>query len=234
MKTARLTQLFELCPHGARVADVGTDHALLPIALVQAERARFAIAADLRRGPLEGARENIARAQLAERITVRLGDGLAPLHPEDHLDVIIIAGMGPRTIREILVRGDVRRLGARWLIVQSPQDARLVREYIWQALKARIQDEVLLAEDDQLYHTLVVDLEAEPARDWEALSQREQWLGPRNLARAGALLDLHIARRVERLMMRLGGMQQARLPDEDALERVRHELTLLRSPQQAT
>ncbi|MBO5727413.1 MAG: tRNA (adenine(22)-N(1))-methyltransferase TrmK, partial [Oscillospiraceae bacterium] len=54
--TPRLLAAAQLVPPGAAVADIGTDHAYLPVWLLKQGRVRYAIAADLRSGPLERAR----------------------------------------------------------------------------------------------------------------------------------------------------------------------------------
>ena len=103
--TPRLRLLADWVPPGARLADVGTDHAYLPVWLVQNGVCPAAIAADLRPGPLEAARRHVAAAGLEDRISLRLGDGLAPVFPGE-ADDIVIAGMGGETIAAILSAAD--------------------------------------------------------------------------------------------------------------------------------
>ena len=88
----RLQLLADWVSQGARLADVGTDHAYLPVWLTLHGRVTSAIASDLRKGPLERARET-GRTYGAEGIDYRLGDGLAFIRPEE-ADTIAIAGMG--------------------------------------------------------------------------------------------------------------------------------------------
>ena len=95
-------------PAAARVADVGSDHGLLPLALLASGRASFAVATE--KTPVRAAR--IGRpprgASWARAFRRRFGDGLAPLRPADAIDTLILAGLGGRTILRIL---DVPRLG---------------------------------------------------------------------------------------------------------------------------
>ena len=99
--TPRLLALAQQVPEGARFADVGTDHARLPVWLLEQGIIQHAIASDLREGPLEQARETARRHALTERLSFRLGDGLAPIRGEE-VDVCAIAGMGGETIAAIL------------------------------------------------------------------------------------------------------------------------------------
>ena len=99
----RLRAIADRVPDGARLADIGTDHAYLPIALVQSGRCPGAVACDIREKPLAAARRNVERAGLSDKISLRLGDGLAPLSPGEW-DVAVIAGMGGDVISGILAR----------------------------------------------------------------------------------------------------------------------------------
>ena len=83
---ARLKSIAEFVPRGARVADIGTDHAQLAIELIKSGRASKVIAADKNVGPLEAAKKNISAAGLEERIETWLGDGLTVLNA-DEVDV---------------------------------------------------------------------------------------------------------------------------------------------------
>jgi tRNA (adenine22-N1)-methyltransferase len=103
--STRLETIADLVPEGARVADIGTDHArLLPLLLLR-RRATFAIGIDRDEGPLLAARRTLARIDplLLPRIELRHGDGLAPLQPGE-VDAVVIAGMGARSIIAILER----------------------------------------------------------------------------------------------------------------------------------
>ena len=78
------------------LADVGTDHGYVPIALVQRQKIPGAIAMDINKGPLARAKENIAAAHLEDYIQIRLSDGVEELEPGE-ADSILIAGMAAAT-----------------------------------------------------------------------------------------------------------------------------------------
>ena len=101
--TPRLRQIAAWVRQGAHLADVGTDHAYLPVWLTLQGRVASAIASDLRRGPLDRAQETGRRYGVGDRITFRLGNGLAAVAPEE-CDTIVIAGMGGENIAQILAR----------------------------------------------------------------------------------------------------------------------------------
>ena len=56
---------------GGVLADVGTDHGYIPIALIQRQKIKSAIAMDINKGPLAHAQDNIASAQLGDYIQHR-------------------------------------------------------------------------------------------------------------------------------------------------------------------
>ncbi|MCD7769368.1 MAG: tRNA (adenine(22)-N(1))-methyltransferase TrmK, partial [Oscillospiraceae bacterium] len=114
----RLEAVAQAVPPGACVIDVGTDHARLPVWLVQSGRAGRVIAADLRPGPLEGAAALINKTSTADRITLRLTNGLSGLGPRDG-DTIVIAGMGGETMISILSAAPWTRQGT--LLILEPQ-----------------------------------------------------------------------------------------------------------------
>ncbi|MCL2884566.1 MAG: class I SAM-dependent methyltransferase [Oscillospiraceae bacterium] len=101
MRDARLNCLFDLVQPGERVADIGSDHAFLSIALVSAGRTVRVIATDIRKGPLETAARHIEKAGLTGAIELRQGDGLSVIHSVE-VDAVIIAGLGGETIAAIL------------------------------------------------------------------------------------------------------------------------------------
>ena len=90
---------------GGILADIGTDHAYVPIALVQRQKIKGAIAMDINEGPLARAQEHIRAARLEKYIQTRLSDGAEALLPNE-ADSILIAGMGGELILHILTEGE--------------------------------------------------------------------------------------------------------------------------------
>ena len=124
---ARLEAVLELIDAGTH-ADIGTDHARLPIRLVREGRARRCVAVELNPGPFALARRMVARAGLTGHIDVRQGDGFAPISPGE-LGSASVTGMGAYTIRGILERAGERRPP---VLVLQPNDSPL-----WLRLWAR-------------------------------------------------------------------------------------------------
>lgn len=107
-------------------ADIGADHAHLPIQLVQRGRVRRCIVVELNAGPLAHARQNVALAGLTGRIEVREGSGFTPLLAGE-VQSASITGMGANTILSILNSAAGRLSPA--LIVQPNDSPRTLREW---------------------------------------------------------------------------------------------------------
>ncbi|HWQ72856.1 MAG TPA: class I SAM-dependent methyltransferase [Desulfitobacteriaceae bacterium] len=97
----RLNCIASLIGYKARLADIGTDHAYLPIVLCEQGKIESAVAIDLNYSPYQTALAAVQNHKLTRKIDVRLGDGLQPLLPGE-IDTIALAGMGGKTMLEIL------------------------------------------------------------------------------------------------------------------------------------
>ena len=87
----RLQQIHDQIPEGSRMADIGSDHALLPVAAIRSGKAVSAVAGEVNSGPYEAASKQVSDAGLEAQITVRRGDGLDVITAGE-VDVITIAG----------------------------------------------------------------------------------------------------------------------------------------------
>ena len=99
--TKRLSLIASMVDRGAVVADIGTDHAHLPIYLVNNNVCPSALACDIKESPLETGRQNIVLCHLEDKIQTRLSDGLSNIKSNE-ADTFTIAGMGGDMIIHIL------------------------------------------------------------------------------------------------------------------------------------
>src|SRR5690554_5924572 len=97
----RLKKVASFVEVGAKVADIGSDHAYLPVYLVSRGIATYAVAGEVNEGPLQSARRQVEKNGLQEKIKTKLGDGLEVLEGED-VNTVVIAGMGGPLITHIL------------------------------------------------------------------------------------------------------------------------------------
>ena len=163
----RLERVVSFVKPCASAADIGTDHALVPVELVRRGIVKKAIAMDVRPGPLSRAKEQISRAGLSDQIEPRLSDGLAALKPQE-AETVIIAGMGGELIIRILTVG--RHMWdsvAQWVL--SPHsEVFKVRGWLLENGFA-IEKEDMVCEDGKYYVLMDVKrAEAEAGAETEA------------------------------------------------------------------
>lgn len=137
---------------GNRLADIGTDHAYIPIALVLEKQIPFALAMDINKGPLARAKQHILEQGVEERIQTRLSDGLEKLCPHE-ADTVLIAGMGGALTVHILEGGAHCLDSVQELILQPQSEIYLVREYLCQHDFAIIEEDIIL--DEGKYYPMI-------------------------------------------------------------------------------
>ncbi len=158
----RMKAVAAMVTSGGVLADVGTDHGYIPIALIQRQKIKSAIAMDINKGPLARAQDNIASARLGDYIQTRLSDGVAALG-EGEADSILIAGMGGELVIHILSEGEKVCKAASELILQPQSDIRKVREYL-RLHHYKIVDEDMICEDGKYYPMMrVINVELDNA-----------------------------------------------------------------------
>lgn len=151
----RLATLADLVLPGAPCADVGTDHGQLAAALVLDGRVPAVIATDRSEGPLSGARARMQQRWRTRRaVTVRLGDGLAPLAPGE-VATIVLAGMGGDRIVRILDAHPKVVAATKRLVLQPNTEADAVRG--WAAARHhRLEDERMVCDQGRWYVALAI------------------------------------------------------------------------------
>ena len=124
----RLSAVASLVRNGKRVADIGTDHGYLVAYLVENGVCPGGIAADLRKGPLENAKQTVIQQGLSNEIELILSDGLQNI-PENVCDDIVIAGMGGNLIAEILEKAPWVKNEKINIVAQPMTHAEVLRQW---------------------------------------------------------------------------------------------------------
>lgn len=148
----RLQLLHDLMDPGRNLADIGSDHALLPVACVQSGQAAMAIAGELNEGPYDAAKRQVASSGLQSKIEVRRGDGLQVIEAGE-VDTITIAGMGGALIANILDRGKAKLEGVTRLILQPNVGEDILRKWLYDN-DFVIEAERILEEDGKIYEVI--------------------------------------------------------------------------------
>ena len=196
----RLAAIAAYMPAGCTAADIGTDHAYLPIFLVKAGICQRIIATELRPGPFQSALQKVAEYKLDHVIDLRLGDGLKVIEPAE-IDVIVLAGMGGNTIREILAASPEVVSTVSRLILQPMADAGELR--IWLVSNGwKINDEQLLEENGKIYVIITAVPGREEVKDPVLLE-----MGPRLAEKKDPLFGKYLEMIAGRYERALAGMK---------------------------
>lgn len=167
----RLAAVAAYVPKNSRLADVGSDHAYLPLFLVEKGHIDFAVAGEVVQGPYQSALANVTQASKQEQIQVRLANGLAAINSSDQIDTITIAGMGGRLIADILSAGMDKLVNVQRLILQPNNREDELR--IWLEENGfQIVAEEMVVENQKFYEILVVE------QGQMTLNQLEKRFGP--------------------------------------------------------
>ena len=167
MLSKRLQACLEYVKGYDTIMDIGTDHAYLPIEAVLKGYINRAYAIDNKEGPLQFAIHNIESHQVAHRIKTIKSDGIDAI--DDSVNAIVIAGMGGKTIFDILNQKDYHNV--KRFVLQPNNQPQNVRQ-LTQLNALKIIDEIII--DDQGIPYIIIVLE----RGTEHLSEKEVALGP--------------------------------------------------------
>lgn len=148
----RLQMIADRVPVGSKVADIGSDHALLPTYLTQQGIILFAVAGEVNPGPFEAATRQVLESGLSKKISVRSGDGLAVIEAGE-VNVVTIAGMGGSLMASILEAGKHKLLGVTHLILQPNVGEDHVRRWLLEQ-GWKLDSETILEEDGKIYEIL--------------------------------------------------------------------------------
>ena len=210
----RLSLAFDLYDPCELAADIGTDHAHLPAALLQRGRCQHMILTDISKSALENARMEIIRLRLTDRVSLRLGDGLSPVF--EKCGAISVMGMGGRTIRDILLSGASRLQGAT-LVLSAHTD--------WHLIRSAVQDiGYYLDREEPCFAAgrYYLVLRARPGSF--PMTEQEIRLGRPLFRSESPVLIPFLRRRREVLQEHLRGLLSASFPDESEIRILRQDL----------
>lgn len=180
----RLERVGELVPTGSRLADIGSDHAYLPVALMLQEKIEYAVAGEVVQGPYEAAEKQVRKNGLGDKITVRLADGLDAVVAEDQITAVSICGMGGILIRDILEKGRMtgHLTGQEVLILQPNVGEPVLRRWLM-AQGYTISAEDILEENQKIYEIICAEKKESQAN----YTEEELTFGPLLLQKKGTV-----------------------------------------------
>lgn len=191
MNNLRLHKIADMVQTSVAVADIGTDHAFLPVLLIQQEKAKKVYACDVAEGPLNSAKETIAQNHMEDVIIPILSNGFENV-PEG-AEVAIIAGMGFYTARDILEVAKSRLSNFKQIIVEVNRDVDAFRRYLSEN-NFTIENEIFIQDRGHDYVAISWN-----TKKGEALSEKEILLGPILLKKREDEWLEYIKRQIEKI-----------------------------------
>lgn len=220
----RLEAIGKLVPQGCVLADIGTDHAYLPVWLLEQGRIAFAIAGDIAEGPCLAAKNTVSMYGMKGRVEVRLGSGLKVLQPKE-AECIAIAGMGASTMIEILSEDMPLAVEAKRLVLQPMAGAASLRRWLCQNGWSIVAED-LVEDGRHLYEIIAAERGASAG-----FSDAELEIGPKLMEAGHPLLAKQFARQIDgykKLLTSMGKSEQAKLSEKYlAWEKLLQELEAL-------
>ncbi|WP_070887264.1 tRNA (adenine(22)-N(1))-methyltransferase [Pseudomonas argentinensis] len=215
--SARLERVAAQVPAGARLADIGTDHGYLLVALVKRGVISAAVAGEVALTPLRAVERSVRENGLGEQIAVRLADGLAAIEPGDGITAISFCGMGGETIRDILAR-DKGRLGGNELLILQPNGGEQPLRRWLMDNGYRIRHEEVLQENRFFYEIIVAE-PGEPRRH----TDRALYFGPLLVQERSPVFVAKWRRLLRLKQQTLAGLARAQriVQDEELEQQVR-------------
>ncbi|KRM52098.1 tRNA (adenine(22)-N(1))-methyltransferase [Ligilactobacillus araffinosus] len=219
----RLAKAAAYVPQGARLADIGSDHAYLPANLAINHIIDYGVAGEVVKGPYENAVHEIQREHLEEKIFPRFADGLKAIEDDDQIDTITICGMGGTLIRNILEKDKSKLQNHPLLILQPNVGSNVLRQWL-QANHYQIMHEDILEEDDHIYEIIVAKYASQPMR----LSSEDLFFGPILRHHQNDAFTKKWEKEIEKNKKAISQMQKATNPPTQRLAQLKNENELIK------
>lgn len=167
----RLQTIYDMVSFNNVVADIGSDHALLPIALVQSGKVTRAYASEVNEGPYEMSVKNIEKYNLTNYITPVLSDGISEL--EADVSCITICGMGGNLISDILDSNKEKLAHVKEIIIQPNNNEETAR--IWLVNNGYYIENEAIVYEDEVYYEIIKAVKGTPEKRY---TKEELYFGP--------------------------------------------------------
>ncbi len=218
----RLMKIASYLPKEASFADIGSDHAYLPVYVCLNDHGAKAIAGEVNQGPYDSAIKQVEKWNLQHRIDVRLGDGLEVIAPNE-VEQITISGMGASLIASILEKGKDKLEGVNRLILQPNIHANIIRRWLYDNDYV-LSDEFIMNEDGYIYEILVAD---KSNGSVSKPSNKELFLGPILLKNKNEAFYQKWSQVLEKKKSILLDLQKATNPNIEKMKQFEQEITWL-------
>ena len=217
----RLNKISELINDSDVTADIGTDHAYLPVSLVYSGKSKYVIASDIKTGPIKRAESTVKKYDMSDFISLRQGAGLETITPGDNVDTIVIAGMGGLVVSSILENSPEILNQAKKIILQPMTMVPELRDYLYKGDFKNIK-EYLAVEENKIYNII----SAEPGKDkYEEPSPVELFLGRSLINERPEHFSSYVKRQENKVRKIIDGLSKSSEPEN--IEKIRYYKNLL-------
>lgn len=217
--TPRLNKIASLVPQGTVVADIGTDHAYIPVHCVLNGICPKAIAMDINEGPLDNARDTVNTYGVSDLVELRLSDGMEKLCTGE-AGTVVIAGMGGLLIKSILERHIDRLSEGTTLILQPMLAPMELREYLYKSGNAVI-GEHLAKEGDKIYNIITAQVGYK-----DSFTLNDLVVGRKTALNSPELFGYYRDKEINVRRKILGGLNKAKTKDISSIENIKKELAI--------
>ncbi|TFY89000.1 tRNA (adenine-N(1))-methyltransferase [Pseudomonas kairouanensis] len=215
----RLERVAANVPAGARLADIGSDHGYLPVALMRRGLITAAVAGEVASTPFHAALRTVRDNGLEHQVTVRLANGLAAIEPDDGITAISICGMGGETIRDILESGKAHLSGRERLILQPNGGEQPLRQWLMDNGYAILKEELL--HENRFYYEIILAERAGPV----VYSAEQLYFGPLQMQARSPAFIAKWQRLLRQKHKTLAGLERAQQAlAQDKLEDINQQI----------
>ena len=202
----RLRTAADMVPKGARLADIGSDHAYLPIALCLENKIECALASDINEGPVRAAVANIHKNGLSDRIVAVRADGLDKTR-DFAPNCITVLGMGGELIVSILDKADWVKDDGITLVLQPMTHPEILAKYLAEEGFDFIDEKIVRdgTRDDRIYRIICAKFDGKRRE----LTEAEALVGKINLASGDEAARAYIERIIRVFSVRIAGKRGA-------------------------
>ncbi|MBI6911817.1 tRNA (adenine(22)-N(1))-methyltransferase [Pseudomonas palleroniana] len=200
----RLERVAANVPAESRLADIGSDHAYLPVALMHRGVITAAVAGEVATTPFHAAQRTVRDNGLEQHISVRLANGLAAIEPGDGITAISLCGMGGETIRDILDAGKACLSGLERLILQPNGGEQPLRQWLMDNGYSILHEELL--HENRFYYEIIVAERAGPV----TYSAEQLYFGPLQMQARSPVFLAKWQRLLRQKHKTLASLEQAR------------------------
>ena len=219
--SARLKKIVEFADKCGVVADIGTDHALVPVYLIENRLYQKAYACDIRPLPLKRAEKYILSRNLSDKISTILSNGLQNV-PDD-TDTVIIAGMGGEMIIDILLSDQAHKSST--FVLQAMTAVDSLREFLYKNGYQIIDEDIVAEQNGKKLYSVIKTKKTDIPISFSAI---DILISPALQRKTSQEKELYIKKLIKTRSEILENLNKSKMPDEKYRSMITDELNLLK------